>query len=130
MDTGYKAAWVFILPPNRLDDTQQLFFSHVLQTPKLAALYHLVQGFGEMLRQRQPDQLAPWMDTVRHCEFLELVRFLHGLEQDLSAVLAALTLDWSNGPVEGHVNRLKLVKRQMYGRAKFDLLRARTLYPV
>jgi transposase len=128
--TPAKAAWVFILPLDRLDDTQQLVLSHVLQTPKLAALYHLVQGFCEMLRQRQPDQLPPWMDTVRHCEFPELVRFLHGLEQDLSAVLAALTLDWSNGPVEGHVNRLKLVKRQMYGRARFALLRARILHPV
>ncbi len=70
------------------------------------------------------------MDAVRNSPFGELVRFVNGLEQDLAAVLAALSLEWSNGPVEGHVNRLKLVKRQMYGRATFDLLRARILHPV
>jgi transposase len=128
--TPAKAVWVFILPPDRLDDTQQPFLSHVLQTPVLTVLYQLTQAFCEMVRHRQPAPLALWMDTVRNSEFPELIRFVHGLEQDLSAVLAALSLDWSNGPVEGHVNRLKLVKRQMYGRAKFDLLRARILHPV
>ena len=104
--TPAKAVWVFILPPNRLDDTQQQFSSHVVQTPLLADLYRLTQDFCEMVRQHQPDRLSLWMEMVRKSEFSELVRFAHGLEQDLSAVLAALRLDWSNGPVEGHVNRL------------------------
>ena len=54
--------------------------------------------------------------------------FARGLRQDEAAVRAALTLDWSNGPVEGRVNRLKSIKRSMYGRARFDLLRARVLH--
>ena len=54
--------------------------------------------------------------------------FAQGLEKDLKAIEAALTYEWSNGPVEGHNNRLKMIKRQMYGRAKFDLLRQRVLY--
>jgi transposase len=128
--TPAKAVWIFVLPPDRLDETQQHNLPHLLQVPLLADLYRLIQDFGEMLRQRQPERLLPWMDTVRNSPFGELVRFVNGLEQDLAAVLAALRLEWSNGPVEGHVNRLKLVKRQMYGRARFDLLRARILHPV
>jgi transposase len=57
-------------------------------------------------------------------------RFGKGLENDLKAVRAALTLSWSNGQTEGQVNRLKLIKRQMFGRASFDLLRRRFLCPV
>ncbi len=59
---------------------------------------------------------------------VELHRFANGLREDLSAVRAALSLPWSNDQVEGQVNRLKLIKRQMFGRAKFDLLRQRVLY--
>jgi hypothetical protein len=54
--------------------------------------------------------------------------FVTGVQQDKDAVLAGLTLPWSNGPLEGNVNRLKLIKRSMYGRAEFDLLRLRVLY--
>ena len=57
-----------------------------------------------------------------------LKRLAQGLCQDYTAVKAALTSRYSNGPTEGHVNRLKLFKRQMYGRAKLDLLRQRVLY--
>jgi transposase len=54
--------------------------------------------------------------------------FVAGLQRDLDAVTAGLMLSWSSGPVEGHVNRVKMIKRQMYGRANFDLLRRRVLH--
>ena len=59
---------------------------------------------------------------------VELKHFVNGLQKDLPAVEAALTYAWSNGVVEGHNNSLKMIKRQMNGRAKFDLLRQRVLY--
>ena len=59
----------------------------------------------------------------------EIRRFAEGIRRDEAAVLAAVTETWSNGPVEGHINRLKMIKRQMYGRAKLDLLRARLITP-
>ena len=75
--------------------------------------------------KRDPDGLAPWLDRARTTG---LRGFAQGLLSDIDAVRAALSLPWSNGPVEGQINRLKLLKRQMYGRAKFDLLRSRVLH--
>ena len=63
----------------------------------------------------------------KYCEFGAVVRFAYGLQKDLSAVAAAVDTSWSAGPVEGQANRLKTIKRQMYGRAGFELLRARAL---
>ena len=67
------------------------------------------------------------MNEVQNDAFSSIARFAAGLNRDWPTVAAAVTLPWSNGPVEGHVNRLKLVTRQMYGRAGFELLRSRVL---
>jgi len=72
--------------------------------------------------------LLTWMTQAKAAEIVELRYFAKGLEKDIRAVEAALTYEWSNGPTEGHNNRLKMIKRQMYGRANFDLLRKRVLY--
>ena len=66
-----------------------------------------------------------WLTTTRTTA---LHGFVTGITGDLAAVRAALSQPWSNGPVEGQINRLKLLKRQAYGRAKFDLLRSRVLH--
>ncbi len=71
--------------------------------------------------------MEPWLTAVIESKIPELNGFARSLSRDKDAVLAALSLPWSNGQVEGQVNRLKLIKRQMYGRAKFDLLRLRVL---
>ena len=71
--------------------------------------------------------IQQWINGVKHCEFGPLVRFGYGLQKDILAVTAAVETKWSSGQVEGQVNRLKTIKRQMYGRAGFDLLRARVL---
>ena len=81
-----------------------------------------------MLRDRTGDGLDAWIDAVKASGITELTRFATGLITDEAAVRAGLTLVWSNGQVEGNVNRLKLIKRQMYGRANFDLLRQRVLH--
>lgn len=77
--------------------------------------------------RRKAKTLEDWLREVNESEIGEPRSFAMGLKSDAAAVQAAMIEDWSNGPVEGHVNRLKFVKRSMYGRAKFDLLRARTL---
>ena len=72
-------------------------------------------------------ELRQWIARIKRCEFGPVVRFAYGLEKDISAVTAAVDTSWSTGQVEGQINRLKMIKRQMYGRAGFDLLRARVL---
>jgi transposase len=81
--------------------------------------------FVAMLRKQFPQPLAEWLTKAESSGSPDLCRFAKGLRQDEVAVAAALTETWSNGPVEGHVNRLKTIKRQMYGRGGFQLLRAR-----
>ncbi len=94
---------------------------------EIAHTYELIQSFTTMLRERQGDQLDSWLKVVKEQGGAELQSFAQGLERDYDAVKAGLTLKWSQGPVEGHVHRLKLIKRQTYGRASFDQLRKRVL---
>lgn len=90
----------------------------------------LARSFVEMFRRRRSEQLGTWVRRAIASGIAELRRFAQGLENDYDAVFAALTQPYSNGVVEGHVNRLKFIKRQMYGRASFDLLRLRVLNSV
>ena len=88
----------------------------------------LAQRFAGLLRERRgPDQLVAWVEAVESTDIPELHTFASGLRKDWAAVTAGLTLPWSSGGVEGHVNRIKMLKRQMYGRANLDLLRRRVL---
>jgi transposase len=97
-------------------------------SPALEATYQLVEAFLHMVRQRTGEQLDAWLakGEASHLEAFE--PFVTGIQKDKDAVCAGLTLPWSNGPLEGHINRLKLIKRSMYGRAEFDLLRLRVLH--
>ncbi len=87
-----------------------------------------MQAFGCILRERRGGAFAAWVAQVLHEGSREVQNFVHGLLKDEAAVRAGLTLPWSQGPVEGHVNTLKLLKRASYGRACLDLLRQRALY--
>ena len=80
-----------------------------------------------MVRNLKGEKLGGWLEEAAGCEATAMQRFAAGLEKDLEAVRAGLTEPWSNGPVKGFVNKLKLLKRQGYGRANLDLLKARTL---
>ncbi|WP_369405191.1 transposase [Streptomyces sp. NRRL S-87] len=95
--------------------------------PELDALAGHIRAFGKMLTQLQGDQLPQWIKAVRADDLPSLHTFVNGLERDLAAVTAGLTLPWSSGVVEGHVNRIRMIKRQMYGQAGFDLLQKRVL---
>jgi len=98
---------------------------------KIAEAYSLSQRFVSMIKERLHEALLPWLEDVKQSGIDGLKRFAKGIKQDLDAVRNALSFEWSQGQVEGQVNRLKLIKRQMYGRANFDLLRKRVLaYPM
>jgi transposase len=81
-----------------------------------------------MLAQRRGTDLDAWLVQAQHSGIAELKSFAQGIRRDYAAVRAAFSSKWSNGQVEGQVNRLKLMKRLMFGRAKFDVLRQRVLY--
>jgi transposase len=87
-------------------------------------LYTLFQDFVQMLRHRRGEELDQWLASAFHSGIAELRSFVHKLRQDQ----AGLVLKWNNGMVEGHVNRVKFLKRSVYGRANFDLLRLRILH--
>jgi transposase len=95
---------------------------------ELAAALELADEFAALIRKQSRGTLSDWLVRGEACSNPELRRFAEGIRRDEAAVLAAVTERWSNGPVEGHVNRLKTIKRQMYGRAGFVLLRARVLH--
>ena len=115
----------------QLDEEEQQSLSTLKQTSTTAeVVYHLVQDFGQMVRLRQGERLDEWLKKVETSAIPELQTFAAGIQRNKAAVQAGLTLSYSNGLLEGHMNRLKLIKRSMYGRAKFDLLRLRVLSSV
>jgi transposase len=88
---------------------------------------NLAMDFREAMSSKDRDGMLNWMRTAAHSGIGPVVRFAYGLKKDLSAVAAAVETPWNNGQTEGQINRLKAIKRQMYGRAGFHLLRARVL---
>lgn len=95
--------------------------------PEIALAATLGTQFCEMVRERRKNDLSEWLDAVKQSTVREFQTFAVGLVADRAAVEAALSLSWSNGQTEGQVNRLKFIKRQGYGRASFDLLKARVV---
>ncbi|MFE5924175.1 transposase, partial [Streptomyces sp. NPDC056468] len=95
--------------------------------PELTAARGHVHAFARMICELSGHRLHAWTEAVRADELPALHAFADGLQHDHQAVTAGLTQPWSSGPVEGHVNRIKMLKRQMYGRAGFALLRKRVL---
>jgi transposase len=127
--SAQRATWLFVCQPEKLDERQQEELTLIRRaSPSAEAAYGLAQAFMQMIREQTGQQLDTWLSEVEASHLPELESFAKGIQQDKAAVLAGLILPWSTGPVEGHVNRLKLLKRSMYGRAKLPLLRARVLH--
>jgi transposase len=91
-------------------------------------IHRLLHSFLRLVRELKPELLNGWMKEVRESQVKELVSFVHGIDRDYDAVRAGLTYSWSQGPVEGAVNKIKTHKRLMYGRANFKLLRLKMLH--
>lgn len=96
-------------------------------SPEVRRAQELALSFVDVVKERRVEDLRRWVIEAQRSEISEFVGLANGLTTDLQAVRAALGYEWSQGQVEGQVHRLKLVKRQMYGRGKLDLLRARVL---
>jgi transposase len=127
--TPRQATWLLVRPPEALEPAEISYRDALCRAcPEAATAYALAQAFTELLRTRAVDALDPWLLQAQQCGVREVARFALGLRKDYAAVRAALEYPFSNGQTEAQVNRVKHVKRQMYGRAKFDLLRARVLY--
>ena len=108
-------------------EQQRLFERIANQCPDATDLRRLALGFRTALTADSSMPLRKWIEGARRSPFGPVVRFAYGLQKDISAVTAAVETPWSTGQVEGQINRLKTIKRQMYGRAGFPLLRARVL---
>lgn len=125
-----QTAWAIFQPETELKAPQKELCRTLCELSPLAdKARKLTHAFREMISNRQPDYLDEWLVQAENSQIVEFVRFATGLRSDYKAIKAALTYSWSNGQVEGQVNRLKLIKRQMYGRAGFALLRRRVLGP-
>jgi transposase len=126
--TPRRATWLVLRPSERAtrQDHHQLA-QLTTQAPELAEAVALAQDFASLVRRRQPTQLEPWLARAAQSAVPPFRRLARGLRADLAAVEAAVTLPWSQGPIEGQINRLKMLKRQMFGRAKLDLLARRFL---
>jgi transposase len=124
-----KATWLFIRDPAQLTPENQAELELICQRSETAdKTYELTQQFLRMLRLRRGQDFERWLSAVEASQIPELRRFAKGLLKDKSAVVAGLTLSYSSGPVEAQVQKLKLVKRSMFGRAKLPLLRQRLLH--
>jgi transposase len=124
-------ASLLLNPERRSAEEKRPVVAFLLLCPKARDLRRLALRFRAMLRWRKAMRLGAWMNAAVSSEFYFLAQFVRVLRRDLEAVEQAITSRWSNGPVEGHINRLKMSKRQLYGqlygRASFELLRARVL---
>ncbi|WP_326826663.1 ISL3 family transposase [Streptosporangium sp. NBC_01756] len=121
------AAWMMSNPRTLHPDDQERLTTIMDDCPALAALHTQVKAFAALMTERRGHDLEAWLKNATTDDQPELRSFVTGLRRDQDAVTAGLTLPWSSGPVEGHVNRIKMLKRQMYGRANPDLLRRRIL---
>jgi transposase len=114
-------------PEHRSKGDTQLLAHIAIQHRGLTEAIELAQSFCAIVRQRQADRFDDWLARAVASDVAPLRRFASGLRTDYDAVKASMRLSWSTGPVEGHINRLKLLKRSMFGRAKLDLLSRRFL---
>jgi len=131
LPTPRQAAFLFLRCPEKLRVAEQETLVNLCQINlEVNLAYELVQQFAQMLRSRTGESLDAWLAQVENSTLPELQSFASGIEKDKEAVRAGLTWWISNGMVEGHVTKLKLLKRQGYGRAGFPLLRKRVLHAV
>jgi transposase len=124
--TARQAAWLVVRHEEQrtTDDAKQLAQLRA-QHVDVAEAINLAQDFAQLVRQQQPQELEPWLARAAKSAVGAFQRFAKGLRDDYDAIKAGVTLPWSNGPVEGQITRLKLLKRQMFGRASLALLERR-----
>lgn len=124
-----RVSWLLFHDKTKLDENELDALSRVLDADEhTATAYAYIQEFRQMLRNKCVDDLDDWLAKLTDSNLFGLTTFANGIKLDLAEVKNAFSMNWNNGVLEGHVNRLKFLKRQMFGRANFDLLRKRVLY--
>lgn len=137
LPSARQLAWLLVRTPDELEPSEAATLVRIAQDPEVARGVDLAQRLATLVRRcgvgcDQPlsdplPVLAAWLEDACACTIPAFETFAAGLQQDEAAVSAALTLPHSSGQAEGQIHKLKLIKRQMYGRANFDLLRRRVL---
>jgi transposase len=126
--TAKNVAALFMRRQEKLDEEQKEYLKKLCASDTaLADARRLTQEFAGMVRGLEGEKLDGWLAEAESSEAEVMKKFAAGLKKDLAAVRAGLMKSWSTGPVEGFIHKLKLIKRQGYGRANFELLRARAL---
>jgi transposase len=117
-----NTAWWLLQKPEKLEVEQQVYVQRLCEmSPEITAVQQLTQRFARCVKERNAQEFAPWLEEAAKSPSPEIKGFVAGLKRDQQAVEAALKYVWSNSQTEGQVNKLKNLKRQMYGRANFDL---------
>jgi transposase len=127
--SAQRASWLLVKDRDQMDEEEKAALARVMAADsQVAAAAGLAERFVQMVKQQEESHLEQWLVDVTHSGIRALMSFVNGIRSDLAAVRNALSMIWSNGQTEGQINRLKYLKRLMYGRANFDLLRKRVLY--
>jgi transposase len=122
-----QATWLLLRSVASLSDEERRLRQRVLTTPTIQAAFTAVEAFRVMVGTRDRTALDSWLTDAETSVVPERRTFAASVRRDYAAIAAALELPWSSGQVEGHVTKIKLRKREMYGRGKLDLLRRRVL---
>ena len=126
--TPRQATWLVLRQSDHLTAEEQALLDRLRQAhPAFAQAIALAHGLAQLLRARQPERLDTWLEQAATSALVAMQRLAKSVQRDSAAVKAGVTLPWSTSPVEGHINRLKILKRQMFGRARLDLLSRRFL---
>jgi transposase len=124
-----QARWLLLRGVETLTSDERAYRMALLDAePTVREVQQLAIDFGTLVRTRDAPGLIAWLERADASSLPEVRSFAAGIRRDRAAVDAALSSPWSNGQTEGQINRLKVLKRQMYGRAKLDLLEKRFLY--
>jgi transposase len=124
--TARSATWLLLKDEGKMTEREGRLRTRLTErSTQIRTSADLARRFSDIMRNRKPDQFDAWLCDAESSGISEFSNFANGLRRDYNAVRASLTLEWSNGPVEGHTNRLKLVKRCMYGRGSLALLKKR-----
>ncbi|HKX33680.1 MAG TPA: transposase, partial [Blastocatellia bacterium] len=122
-----QSVWLLLKAESKLTEEERQEREQLLKLEPIKQGLALVQNFRQLLGARKEGGLEEWIAQAAAAEGSPFKGFIGGIRRDYAAVQKAFTSPWSNGQTEGHVNRLKFLKRSMFGRANFDLLKARVL---
>jgi len=114
-------------PEEVRDMTDKRLSKIFCQFPVFQEVYNLIWEFRKLLESKDSSSLQPWIEAARSLNIMEINRFIEGITRDISAVENAISLPYSNGIAEGKINKLKVIKRVMFGRCSFEMLRAKVL---